>query len=175
MTRWIALGLILIAMMTAVIVRVRFNDVRTAPATPINNPLFQPLEVSQMKPMFAKHRITLVNMWASWCAPCKAEIPEIVELLKRHEKEGLGVILMSVDQPSDRGEANRFLEELKIDFPTYFAAEPIDDTIVAIAGDFASAIPASFLFNAAGERVDSWQGGAELSDFEAKILPLLAK
>lgn len=172
MTKWfVAIGVLLIFIGVGVAHRISSPPISES----IDNPLFQSLDAAQMKPLFAQHRITLVNMWASWCAPCKAEIPEIVELRKRYEKEGLGVILLSVDQPSERGEASRFLTDLKIDFLSYFAAEPIDQTILAVSGDFAGAIPASFLFNAEGVKVDSWQGGAELKDFEAKILPLLAK
>jgi thiol-disulfide isomerase/thioredoxin len=155
--------------------KIEFSSSTTSTPAAVDNPLFQSLDLSHLKDLLPKHRFTLVNMWASWCGPCKAEFPELIELKKRHADQGLDVVFMSVDRPADRGDANAFLMEQKIDFLTYFAAEPIDNTIQAIAGEWAGAIPASFLYNATGERVDSWQGAGNIDDFEAKILPLLAK
>ena len=172
MTKWIII-LVVLLLTGAGAFRLRFLD--SPPKPMAKNPLFQPLDPDQLKAIFPKHRLTVVNMWASWCAPCKEEFPELIKLRDRHQKDGVDVVFISVDRPDDRGDANAFLVEQKVDFLTYFAADPIDDTIQAVGGDWGGAIPASFVFNAAGEKIDSWQGGGNLADFEAKILPRLAK
>jgi thiol-disulfide isomerase/thioredoxin len=173
MLKWLIGILIVVALVLAGLIR--FASAPAPSVPPPDNANFQALQAQAFKPLLIKNKVTLVNMWASWCAPCKAEIPDIAKLKKRHEKEGLGVILISLDQPADRAEAGRFLLDQGIGFLTYYATDPIDEIVQAVDPKFGGAIPASFLFNASGEKVDSWQGGAELADFEAKILPLLAK
>jgi thiol-disulfide isomerase/thioredoxin len=141
----------------------------------IHNPLFQPLTAAEFKALLPKHKITLINMWASWCGPCKQEFPELMKLRERHQKDGLDVVFLSVDRPSELGDAEAFLKEQNVNFVSYFASEPLESTIQGIAGDWAGALPSSYVFDAAGEKLVSWQGGSNLEGFEAQILPLLAK
>src|SRR5882672_10415164 len=55
-------------------------------------------------------RATLVNVWASWCGPCREEFPAMVAVARRHQAEGLRLLLVSGDFGDQLPEARRFLE-----------------------------------------------------------------
>lgn len=48
-----------------------------------------------------KGQVLLVNFWASWCAPCRAEMPEIEAYYRAHRAQGLAVLALSMDEPAD--------------------------------------------------------------------------
>ncbi len=57
----------------------------------------------------------LINFWASWCAPCRAEMPELVAVYDRYQAQGLVVVGVNLQQPDD--EVRRFAEEFGMAFP----------------------------------------------------------
>jgi peroxiredoxin len=60
-------------------------------------------------------KVVVVDFWASWCAPCKQELPQLEALYKRHKAAGLVVLAVNVD--SDVGKAKALARELKLTFP----------------------------------------------------------
>lgn len=145
-------------------------------APPIQNAMFQQLDADGLKAVVAKNHVTLVNMWASWCGPCKEEFPSLIALHHKYENKGLGVVLLSVDLPSGRSDANAFLREEKVDFVTYFAKDPMEETVGLMSQNrWQGGIPMTLLFDSTGKILDSWLGDRDLPHFEAKISPLLAK
>lgn len=56
-------------------------------------------------------KVTLVNFWATWCAPCKAEMPAIDEYYKRHKGDGLEVIAISMDATKDLNKVKAFAQQ----------------------------------------------------------------
>jgi peroxiredoxin len=62
-----------------------------------------------------KGTVILLNFWATWCGPCRIEIPGFVELYKKYESQGLVVLGLSVDDPVSK--LRTFAEELKMDYP----------------------------------------------------------
>ena len=49
----------------------------------------------------SKNRITILDFWASWCGPCRAEMPAMIELYKKYHEQGLGIIGISLDEKHD--------------------------------------------------------------------------
>ena len=62
-----------------------------------------------------KSELTLVNFWATWCIPCKAEIPHIKDLNERYGDKGLRVISVSVDDPRTAGRVRAYVRSNKMD------------------------------------------------------------
>jgi thiol-disulfide isomerase/thioredoxin len=62
-----------------------------------------------------KGRPILINFWATWCPPCKAEIPWFIEFAEKHKAKNLVILGISVDDPPD--EIRKFAEEQKVNYP----------------------------------------------------------
>ena len=109
-------------------------------------------------------RTVLLNVWASWCPPCREEMPSLAALGRRLAGEGLSIVAVSIDkQPAD---ARRFLEQLSIrDLAVYFdpgarAAESLD----------AGGVPVSILLDAEGREIGRLRGAADWTSDEAILL-----
>ncbi len=114
-----------------------------------------------------KGKVILLNFWATWCGPCKAEIPGFVELQNEY-KDDLVVIGLSVDDPADKARA--FANEYKINYPILLGLgrEDVQDAYGPIYG-----IPASFLISRDGKVCRRHMGIAPKAVFEKEIKALL--
>ena len=67
----------------------------------------------------------LLNFWATWCGPCKYEIPELVALQDKYRSEGFNVLGVSIDDPAE--ELKAFAAEYKMNYPVLMADDAIQD------------------------------------------------
>lgn len=114
-------------------------------------------------------RGTLVNAWASWCGPCKHELPTLAKFAKKHASAGLHVVLVSLDEPADRDKAAAFLKERKLGLTSYVAERPLGPFKQGMNPRWPGMLPASFLYDASGTLRYFWGGEA----FEEEIAPVL--
>lgn len=108
----------------------------------------------------------LLNIWATWCAPCKAEMPTL-DALAKLEKDQMAVIAVSQDLEG-RAPVLAFFKETKVQ-----NLEPYTDADNAILAAFnnAIALPTTILYDSAGKEVWRIAGGVEWNDAEmAKLL-----
>lgn len=112
---------------------------------------------------------TLVNAWASWCGPCREELPMLTSLAKNLAAQSIDVVLVSVDEPEDRPKAEAFLKSLDIKLPAYLAARPLGDFKVGLNPRWPGMLPASFLFDSNGTLRYFWGGEA----FENEIVTVI--
>ena len=103
-------------------------------------------------------RAVLVNVWASWCDPCRAEMPRLLKFFRRHSAEGVRLVLVSADDEADRDKAIRFLASQGVDFPTWMKRGDDMTFIDALDPQWSGALPASFLFDGRGRLVQRWYG-----------------
>ncbi len=61
-------------------------------------------------------KVVLINFWATWCPPCRAEIPDLVKFQKEYGKDGLQIIGITYP-PEQRARVRRFTRRLKINYP----------------------------------------------------------
>lgn len=118
-------------------------------------------------------RVTLVNVWATWCAPCVEEMPDLVRLHREHEAAGLRLVLISADFPEAREEAAEFLAEQGFDRPSYFKVGKDEAFIDALDEDWSGAMPSTFLFDAEGVRRRTWQGKVTYDLLDEAVRPYL--
>jgi thiol-disulfide isomerase/thioredoxin len=110
----------------------------------------------------------LINFWASWCGPCKEEMPDLQRLYDRWKDRDLVVIGISVDtSPID---AKKFVEKHKFSYPIFWDG---DDGPAAKAFGGIVALPTTFLYDRRGLRVRRIIGPQSLQEFEAVVRPLL--
>jgi cytochrome c biogenesis protein CcmG/thiol:disulfide interchange protein DsbE len=115
-----------------------------------------------------KGKVILLNFWATWCGPCKAEIPGFVELQKEYGDKGLVVVGYSVDDEAPKAKA--FATEYKMNYPILLGLgrEDIQDAFGPIWG-----IPASFIISKDGKVCKKHLGIAPKAVFEKEIKALL--
>ena len=114
-----------------------------------------------------KGKVILLNFWATWCGPCKAEIPGFVELQEKY-KNDLIVVGYSVDDEAPKAKA--FADEYKINYPILLGEgrEDVQDAYGPIWG-----IPASFIISKDGKVCKKHLGIAPKAVFDREIKALL--
>ena len=120
-------------------------------------------------------RVVVVNMWATWCAPCVAEFPSLVRLQRRFRKDGLVVIGVSADFAKDVDTKVRpFLTAQRAYFPQFIehAADP-EDFINAFDPQWQGDFPRTFVYDKKGHLASVLAGPQTDKSFTAAVKPLL--
>tara|TARA_A100001011_G_scaffold400779_1_gene518675 strand:- start:2123 stop:2713 length:591 start_codon:yes stop_codon:yes gene_type:complete len=100
-------------------------------------------------------KVILLNFWATWCAPCRMEIPELNEIQKKYSKEGFLVLGISITDTKKALED--FSDSYEVNYPLLYA-EP--DKIEKILLDYGGiySVPTSILINKRGESIFNYPG-----------------
>lgn len=114
-----------------------------------------------------KGKVVLLNFWATWCGPCKAEIPGFVELQEKY-RDKLTIVGYSVDDTAEM--AKKYAAEYKINYPILLGEgrEDVQDAYGPIWG-----IPASFIISKDGKVCRKHMGIAPKAVFEKEIVALM--
>lgn len=114
-------------------------------------------------------RVLVVNFWATWCAPCREEIPGFVRLQERHGARGLQLVGVAIDQP---GKVADFAREFRINYPLLIGGgESLD--LLRQAGNRQAVLPYTVVIDRAGKVVAREPGGLKEGRLERLITPLL--
>ena len=100
-----------------------------------------------------KAKLTVVDVWATWCGPCKENFPHLVEMNGKYHDKGINFASVSVDdtsKPKQVADATEFLKGQKASFTNFLLDESMDDAFEKFD---ISAIPAVFLFDTDGKVV----------------------
>lgn len=111
-----------------------------------------------------KGKKVFVNLWATWCPPCRVEMPSIEKLYKKVDKEKVIFIMLSLDQNFDL--AKQFIKTNKLKLPVYYPAENLPELFNT------EGIPATFIFNEKGELIKSNEG---MDDYNTEAYVQLLK
>jgi thiol-disulfide isomerase/thioredoxin len=140
-----------------------------ADAKPANfNFTMKDVDGNQVSLASYKGKVVLLNFWATWCGPCKAEIPGFVRLQEKYRDKGLVIVGYSVDDTADKAKA--YAAEYKMNYPILLGEgrEDVQDAYGPIWG-----IPASFIISKDGKVCRKHMGIAPEAVFEKEVAALL--
>lgn len=140
----------------------------TGPLAPINEAGFQKLVNSH------KGKVVLYDFWATWCAPCRAELPQLIQLEDKLRSRGVEVVTISADDREHTAAANRFIQMFRVEGPAYIKQADDDDRFMsAIDPKWNGALPALFLYDESGRQVRSFIGSTGMATIEKAVRKLL--
>lgn len=114
-----------------------------------------------------KGKVVVVDFWATWCPPCRAEIPGYVELMKKYGKDGLVIVGVSMDEAGP-AVVKAFSDKFGVNYPMVMG----DDKVLAAFGGI-EALPTTFLIDRNGQIRDRKVGAEATEDYEKKIVGLM--
>jgi thiol-disulfide isomerase/thioredoxin len=114
-------------------------------------------------------KVVLLNFWATWCAPCRAETPDLVKLQREYGAQGLRVIGVTYP-PESRAAVRRFVRRFKIGYPIIVGTRATKSLFIE-----GETLPSSVVIDREGKVRAVIEGILLPEEFDEKIKPLLEK
>ncbi len=144
-------------------------------SAPVPPPALAPVTARDLlkKVQDARGNVVLVNVWATWCDPCRHEVPALLQVRRELAGRQFTLILVSADFADQRSKVLEFLAGQGVGFSTYLKAEEDMSFINTLDSRWSGALPASFLYDRVGKLRDFWEGEASYENLVGKVNALL--
>ena len=150
------------------------DDPASAANASTNGPLVEPIASAGIRSRVTDGGgVTVVNLWATWCAPCRAEMPALLSVARAHKADGVRLLLVSVDFDDQLPAVRKFLAERGVEQTTYFKNEADQTFINAVNPEWSGALPATLVYDRKGKLVEFWEGAADENRFEHAVIAAL--
>ena len=116
-------------------------------------------------------RIVVLNFWATYCVPCRKEMPDLAAIQNQYAALGVQVIGASADTVADKAKVLRFIKETKLNFPVWLGASAADMTRFGLG----SALPGTLIIGRDGKIVANIAGLIKPSELKRHLDRLLAQ
>jgi peroxiredoxin len=113
-------------------------------------------------------KVVVLDFWATWCDPCKQEIPHFIEMQNKYSSQGLQVLGVSMDD--DQPSVREFQQQFKMNYPVALGTPELADQYGGILG-----LPITFVIDRHGRITARHVGATDASVIEAEIQKLLAQ
>ncbi|HSD88895.1 MAG TPA: TlpA disulfide reductase family protein [Kofleriaceae bacterium] len=116
-------------------------------------------------------KVVVVNFWATWCGPCKKEIPDLSKLYKKYKEQGVVMLgVLTSDTPSDSDLLN-FQSDYEMEFPVVR-----QNSDILLSYNYPGALPTTFVFDRSGRRVGKPRvGSIHIDELDAELSQLAAQ
>lgn len=111
-------------------------------------------------------QVVLVNNWATWCPPCKAEMPELEAYFREHQAEGFSLVAVNAGDP--QRDVAQFVEEYRLSFQVWL--DPYSKAIRAFQNN---SLPSSYVIDRSGSLRLAWSGAINQDTLEEYVTPLI--
>jgi thiol-disulfide isomerase/thioredoxin len=135
---------------------------KPAPKLELKDVEGRPLRLSDYK-----GKIVLLNFWATWCAPCRAEMPDLVKWQREYKSRGLQVIGVTYP-PEELAEVREFIKSIEVNYPI-----ALGDEQTKAMFDNGEILPITVVIDKKGMVREVIQGIIFPEEFERKVKPLL--
>jgi thiol-disulfide isomerase/thioredoxin len=111
--------------------------------------------------------VVLVNTWATWCPPCKAEMPTLVAFYNDHAPDGLMVV--AIEAGESRDEVQKYVDQFQMPFHVWL--DPNGASAAAFKNDY---LPNSYVIDRSGTVRLTWTGQISRAMLDQYVVPLLS-
>lgn len=112
-------------------------------------------------------QVVLVNLWATWCPPCKEEMPALEAFYRKHEEDGF--IIVAINDGDPTADVIQFVADYELTFPVW-----LDPEYIATEQAFKTLnLPSSFVIDRNGTIVLRWVGGVNSRALEEYVTPII--
>ncbi|MCS6989043.1 MAG: TlpA family protein disulfide reductase [Chloroherpetonaceae bacterium] len=144
------------------------TDGKAAPDFSLTTTDGKPLKLSDYK-----GKGVIVNFWATWCPPCRAEIPDMMELQKEYEGKGFSFIGIAIGDEEEKVKA--FVSAQKMNYPVAVGTRELAMSYGKLTAEGAiRGIPTSFVINRKGEVIGYFVGARDKATFAEAIKQAIA-
>jgi thiol-disulfide isomerase/thioredoxin len=136
---------------------------QTAPDFTLKSIDGQPVTLSSFR-----GKVVLLDFWATWCTPCRSEIPRFIEWQQKYRDKGFVVLGVSMDDSSK--DAANYAREMKMTYPVVMATSDVADSYGGVLG-----LPVNLLISRDGRIISKDVGATDLNALEKQIAAELAR
>lgn len=152
----------------AILILLAAGLVHAADLQPISEAGYQRLLAS------AKGKVLVVNFWATWCAPCRKEMPELVALAAKYRAKGMQFAAIAIDEESDAATVAEFVAKTKIPQPAYIKRFQDDQKFISMVDPrWSGGLPFTVVYDRTGRKVHVFPGEVNIRELEQVIQKLL--
>jgi len=124
------------------------------------------LDGAKLKLEDYKGKVVLINLWATWCGPCKGEMPHLIELQNAHKDKGFEILGLDTDESETEAKVKGFAEEMKLNYTLGWVDEKTYNEFLKLSKF--PGIPQSFLISRDGHLLGIYTGGSPTTVMKLK-------
>jgi thiol-disulfide isomerase/thioredoxin len=146
-----------------------FRPLCAEPVAPAPAPGWELKDVDGKPVSFSqfKGKVVVLDFWATWCPPCRSEIPGYVKLQEKYRDKGLIVIGVSLDQDGPAA-VKKFMGDFHMNYQVVMGDDSVAQAFGGVDG-----IPTTFIIDRTGKIRDKKVGAMETAEYEKVLLPYL--
>ncbi|MDY6846802.1 MAG: TlpA disulfide reductase family protein [Chloroflexota bacterium] len=157
---------VVLGLMTACVAGSSQEEIQTTTPKPPIDLTLKDLEGQVVHLRDLQGQVVLVNYWASWCSPCRDEMPILDSFYQAHQSDGFTLLSINVSESAE--DAAEYVMESGYTFPVW--SDPTGNTMIELG---INGLPASILLDDAGRIQKVWLGPLTEAMLEEAVLPML--
>ncbi|NLY91090.1 MAG: redoxin domain-containing protein [Firmicutes bacterium] len=121
-------------------------------------------EKVELKKIYRQNQLTLVNFWATWCPPCRVEIPELTRFYQEYQAKGVEILAVNIWDNTSRGQLQTFADAAEMKFPVLVDVEDKTANQYQIR-----AVPTTIFIDQTGRIREVYMGALSYSQLQTRF------